>query len=143
MTTLTCPPRDALADVGKNDGAQKAPAVERHPRPVAEIKAALNSAGYPALGGIHVSLSNDHILLAGVVPSFFMKQIAQEIALRTGRGADVCNALQVADARALDATCRANDPQKSRKMAPEALNKIRNSPGDYTASGRGFRPFYT
>jgi hypothetical protein len=109
MTTLTWPARTATPDPWKHDGANKSAAADGRLRTIAEIKAALKSAGYPSLRGVQVSITSGGILLLGTVSRFFMKPIAQAIALRAGRGADVCNVIQVADARSHDAACRAND----------------------------------
>lgn len=112
MSTLTRLARAATPDAWKHDGANKSAAADGRLRTIAEIKAALTSIGYPSLRGIQVSLVNGGILLQGDVPNFFMKQIAQEIALRASRGAVVCNEIRVADAPTPALACRAKNSEK-------------------------------
>jgi osmotically-inducible protein OsmY len=48
-----------------------------------KIKDSLNADSYYwSLRGVDVKEDNGHILLSGIVKSYFMKQLAQEIAMR-------------------------------------------------------------
>lgn len=68
----------------------------------AEIRRAFRRAGYPALRHIEVSLDYCGVLLRGRVPSYFVKQIAQEIAMHAAGEDAVWNRIAV-DTEANDA----------------------------------------
>lgn len=61
----------------------------------AQLKRAMRTAGYPALRRLDISFGDRQILLRGTVPSYFMKQIAQEIALRAAPAEEVRNEIEV------------------------------------------------
>jgi osmotically-inducible protein OsmY len=62
-----------------------------------EVKRALLAAGYAALRHVIVFTSEGCIVLRGTVPSFHVKQVAQEIAMRTVKVEAVSNQLDVGD----------------------------------------------
>jgi hypothetical protein len=51
--------------------------------------------GYRALTDVQCEITDGRVALSGVVPSFFLKQIAQTIILRMGRFNGVSNHLEV------------------------------------------------
>lgn len=53
--------------------------------------------GRLGLRGVSVHVDNDRIVLSGTVPSYFLKQIAQEAARRACRHRRVLNELAVSD----------------------------------------------
>ena len=95
MTMLTGVAPAATPDIWVKEEAKKDVAAHIGPRLITEIEQALRSAGYHSLCNVHVSLTADGILLRGAVSTFFMKQIAQELALRAGLGRAVRNEIQV------------------------------------------------
>ncbi|HWB10267.1 MAG TPA: BON domain-containing protein [Pirellulales bacterium] len=62
-----------------------------------DIQQALRSSGYPALNRVKVAATGDGIVLRGRVPSYHLKQIAQEMALRTAPGERVNNKIDVGE----------------------------------------------
>lgn len=76
------------------------PADHRRAWLVGEVKAAWLAAGYPSLRRLNASLRGGAVVLRGAVPSFFLKQIAQEIALRVSRGETIHNEIDVAGSTA-------------------------------------------
>ena len=51
--------------------------------------------GHSGLGGVTVHVENDRIVLTGTVPSYFLKQVAQEAARRACPDRRVYNQLDV------------------------------------------------
>ena len=62
-----------------------------------DVRRALRAASYPALSRARVFLSDGCIVLRGIVPSYHVKQVAQEIAMRVGSVHKVINLLEVRD----------------------------------------------
>lgn len=60
-----------------------------------QIRRAFRAAGYPALRRIDVTLDYCGVLLRGTVPSYFVKQVAQELAMRAAGKDPVWNELEV------------------------------------------------
>jgi osmotically-inducible protein OsmY len=61
------------------------------------VKRALHSSGFPALSRVSIYISNGCIVLRGIVPSYHVKQIAQEIAIGGVGLGQVTNLLEVRD----------------------------------------------
>jgi len=76
-------------------GARRAVEIESDRRLVAEIERATRAAGYASLRHLDVSACNACVVLSGVVPSYFMKQLAQEMAMRVANVQVVNNELEV------------------------------------------------
>lgn len=65
-------------------------------RCVGEIVAArLRRSGYPFLWGVNCKCNSGEVVLTGTVPTFYLKQVAQELARRTAGVIRVDNRLQV------------------------------------------------
>lgn len=62
---------------------------------IKELTAAWRTAGYPALARLSAAPRDGALLIRGTVPSFFLKQIAQEIALRVCRRETILNEIAV------------------------------------------------
>jgi hypothetical protein len=62
----------------------------------AAARARLRSSGYPALGGIGCQVRDRVVILSGVVPTFYLKQLAQTFLLRLDRVRGVRNLVEVA-----------------------------------------------
>ena len=60
-----------------------------------EVSKGLARWGASGMGGVTVEVDDDRILLTGTVPSYFMKQMAQEAARRACAGRRVYNELVV------------------------------------------------
>jgi osmotically-inducible protein OsmY len=69
-----------------------------------EIKRALRAATYPALARVDVLASDGCVVLRGIVPSYHVKQVAQEIAMCTAKVEAVNNELRVGGAGRCEAT---------------------------------------
>lgn len=61
----------------------------------AQIRRDLGAAGYPALRRIDVTLDYCGVLLRGTVPTYFVKQLAQELAMRAAGKDPVWNEIEV------------------------------------------------
>ena len=57
---------------------------------------ALRNAGYAPVAELHCEVIDDLLLLTGELPSYYLKQIAQEAILRTGAASQVRNLVSVA-----------------------------------------------
>lgn len=55
----------------------------------------LRRSGYSSLSNIEIEVADGVVAVLGVVPSFFLKQMAQTIILRTGKAKVIRNNLQV------------------------------------------------
>lgn len=64
-----------------------------------EISAALRRAGYSQLRQIQLSAERQGIVMRGTVDSFYLKQMAQEIAREAAAGWRIYNSLKVGDNR--------------------------------------------
>jgi osmotically-inducible protein OsmY len=63
------------------------------------VLAALRASGYRVLRNIDCEVHGDSVTLSGVVPSFYLKQVAQAVALRIERVREVVNAVEVVSTR--------------------------------------------
>lgn len=77
-----------------SDGVALLPSPSADPA-VASVKQSLRSSGYHSLRNLHVTQSQDQILLAGKVPSYYLKQMASVLATTAGNGLVVRNELVV------------------------------------------------
>jgi len=59
------------------------------------VLAALRSIGYPPLRELECDVREGVVVLSGVVPTFYLKQMAQAIVLRVGRVAEIRNLVLV------------------------------------------------
>lgn len=75
---------------------------DRHIR--SAVRTALQSSGYRALWNLRCEIREGVVFLLGVVPSFFLKQVAQEVLLRLGHVKEVRNLVAVKDEPPLIAT---------------------------------------
>jgi osmotically-inducible protein OsmY len=55
----------------------------------------LRRSGYSSLSNIEIEVADGIVAVLGVVPSFFLKQMAQTIILKTGQAKAIRNNLQV------------------------------------------------
>lgn len=62
------------------------------------VAARLRRSGYPFLWGVTCTFSAGEVVLSGTVPTFYLKQVAQELARHTPGVFRVDNRLQVASA---------------------------------------------
>lgn len=62
---------------------------------IAAVRAALISSPYRPLHQVEVDFDQGQFVLRGVVNSYYLKQLAQTVALRTICGGTVCNDLDV------------------------------------------------
>jgi osmotically-inducible protein OsmY len=62
----------------------------------ARVDEALRATGYSCLRGLHISVSGGRVRLAGRVPSYYAKQVAQEAALAVAGVGGLLNELEVA-----------------------------------------------
>jgi osmotically-inducible protein OsmY len=76
--------------------ANRAHSLEPHPDDPAHVVAArLRRSGHPYLRGVACEFSEGVLLLSGTVPTFYLKQVAQELACRTPGIDEVRNGLYV------------------------------------------------
>jgi osmotically-inducible protein OsmY len=67
-----------------------------HDRPLREtVYQRLRCSGYSSLSNIKIEVADGVVAVFGVVPSFFLKQMAQTIILKTGQAKAIKNNLQV------------------------------------------------
>jgi len=59
------------------------------------VKATLESLGYPVLGSVSCAVGQEGLVLSGAVPSYYLKQMAQVAALRVAGSVRVVNRLIV------------------------------------------------
>lgn len=64
------------------------------------IERALHATGYETLRAIKVSVNARIVRLAGRVPSYYLKQMAQEAALSVAGDCQLCNGLTVVQSQA-------------------------------------------
>jgi hypothetical protein len=62
------------------------------------VTAGLQRSGYRALSNLKCEVLSGEVVITGVVPSYFLKQIAQNIILRIGHVKGMKNHLEVAQA---------------------------------------------
>jgi hypothetical protein len=60
------------------------------------VIAALRSSGYRLLGNLECEVREDLVTLTGVLPSFYLKQVAQTIAMGVAQVREVRNGVKVA-----------------------------------------------
>ncbi len=60
------------------------------------VRVELRRSGYAGMRRVEVDLDGGVLILSGLVYSFHMKQVAQEIALKTAQGVTIENRLTVA-----------------------------------------------
>jgi len=56
---------------------------------------ALRSSGYRLLGNLECKVCGDLVILTGVLPSFYLKQVAQTIAMSVDQVREVRNVVEV------------------------------------------------
>jgi hypothetical protein len=61
----------------------------------AAVLAALRGSGYRVLRDVRCEVRGRSVVLSGVVPSYYLKQVAQSLALRVAQGQEVLNAVEV------------------------------------------------
>lgn len=61
------------------------------------FRAELAASPYPSVRRLHCSLQQDHVVLTGRVPNYYMKQFAQSLLMRLGTGLRLENQLEVTD----------------------------------------------
>jgi len=71
------------------------PDEQRDRRLATAARVALQSSGYQVLGVLHCEVRDGRITLTGVVPSFFLKQVAQTVVLQLDPGNGVGNLVEV------------------------------------------------
>ena len=76
-------PRARTAEPGRDDGLR------------ALVLAALRSTGYPALRDLECRVRAGVVILSGVVPSYYLKQMVQAVIVRVGRVGEVRNLVRV------------------------------------------------
>ena len=59
------------------------------------VIAALRSSGYRLLGNLECQVCGDLVILAGILPSFYLKQVAQTIAMSVDQVREVRNVVEV------------------------------------------------
>lgn len=60
------------------------------------VAASLHARGYPSLNRIQCDADGDHVVLRGALGSFFLKQVAQDVAMKVPGVAQVTNQIEVA-----------------------------------------------
>jgi osmotically-inducible protein OsmY len=60
-----------------------------------DIRVALRRSGHAELRGVEVLVDGRHVTICGVVPTFYLKQLAQELARSVARGQSIDNQLEV------------------------------------------------
>ena len=63
------------------------------------VLAGLQSSGYRVLSKLECEVRDRSVFLSGVVPTFFLKQMAQAVALRIEQVREVVNRVEVASTR--------------------------------------------
>jgi osmotically-inducible protein OsmY len=63
------------------------------------VLAGLQSSGYHVLRNIECEVRDSAVFLSGVVPTFFLKQMAQAVALRVDQVREVVNRVEVTSTR--------------------------------------------
>ena len=63
------------------------------------VLAGLQSSGYYVLRSIECEVRDRSVVLSGVVPTFFLKQMAQAVALRVDQVQEVVNRVEVMSTR--------------------------------------------
>ncbi len=60
------------------------------------VAASLHARGYSSLNRIQCDSDGDHVVLRGALASFFLKQVAQDVAMKVPGVARVTNHIEVA-----------------------------------------------
>ncbi len=64
-------------------------------RLVHNIRIALRRSGHAALRGVEVTVDGESIVMTGQVPTFYLKQLSQELARSASPRHKICNAVTV------------------------------------------------
>jgi hypothetical protein len=64
-------------------------------RLVHDVRVALCRAGYWELRNVEIAIDADRVLITGCVPSFYLKQVSQELARHAAPDHKICNRLDV------------------------------------------------
>jgi len=59
------------------------------------LRASFDQFGYPQLVGLHCSVNGDQVLLSGELNSFYLKQVAQSVAVKIPGVREVRNEIEV------------------------------------------------
>ncbi len=59
------------------------------------VIAALRSSGYRLLWGLECKVHDDSVILTGLLPSFYLKQVAQTVVMSVDQVKEVRNAIEV------------------------------------------------
>lgn len=100
---LILPARDRTDD--ETDAAQ-APILSQRQEDlclIERVRCALRATGHTPLRGVAVTAHTGFVILGGRVPSYYLKQIAQTIALAVPGARSICNDLDVARPQHADA----------------------------------------
>lgn len=62
------------------------------------VEQALRATGYPALRAVDVGVRGQSVVLHGRVPTYYMKQLAQTVALEVAGVDGLCNEVEVVHA---------------------------------------------
>ena len=95
MATLMRIATAAVAEGWTHVLGERSPDCDENHRLASDVRRALQTAGYPALNRASVLISDGCVVLRGRVPSFHVKQIAQEIAMQVVHVLGVINLLEV------------------------------------------------
>ncbi|HQU41904.1 MAG: hypothetical protein B7Z73_04985 [Planctomycetia bacterium 21-64-5] len=106
MSMLTRPVPAAVVDVWTHVPPKVPVDRDSNLRLAGEVKGALRAAGYPSLRHVNVFACGGCVVLRGSAPSFHVKQVAQEIAMRAAGVDAVCNEIEAGNG----ATPRAERP---------------------------------
>ena len=68
---------------------------EEHPSVVDQIRRTLSCLGYAQLNAVQCVLNGDEVLLTGELNSFYLKQVAQSVAIKIPGVRNVRNEIQV------------------------------------------------
>ena len=64
-------------------------------RLVHDVRIALRRSGHSELRAVEIEIADDRIIITGRVPSFYLKQMAQELARSAAPYHQICNELEV------------------------------------------------
>ena len=95
MTALTRPASGETDEASEQVGIQDAAENGSYLRLASEVQRRLQDCAYPPLHRLSASLSDGCVRLRGTVSSFFLKQVAQEIAMRAVASVVVQNEIEV------------------------------------------------
>ncbi|MFT7633504.1 MAG: osmotically-inducible protein OsmY [Mariniblastus sp.] len=88
---------DSNADSGQNPENQEASSLDTSNSESLEssVRATFDQLGYPQLNSIECSVVGDIMLLSGELSSFYLKQVAQSVAVKIPGVREVRNEIQV------------------------------------------------